>query len=821
MFACLFCLLLTPALSQYVPPSHRILTIDYDAAYVTSKVGNIAVAGTSREGRALVLALETDVRAALSPTATSGTAVGLQINIDGNSINGIQLHKRIAMRPFRYLGGSTCETTCGFSTGNNETCPVVTYLKIRGIPHANTNALPTIKQIEGSNAYGLFHVDTNPTYGTDNNCGVTYEPGNHSGTSSTTVVLALSNVVLSHNTRLPAVHVTTLKMVGSSASSTLRSTLVLLSRVVFDQNAHVALDIVSKHAPVHVQMNATHFTSNRGHGALNIQSDGTTDLNVNVNNCTFENNQATVAGSGTRFLSTGLPKHALTITSSTYRNNTVRPTGNDQSDDCQLWIRTDSTSASKSIVSPLHQEAAMFVPVLPSLCVANTITTCLKGESVDNIGQCVPCAAGSYSVGGNDAVCTMCSAGQYTATSNSATCTKCDAGQTSRGGQGGIVGAGSSRTAAGSTSCIECEKGKYSTATDSTTCKLCPPGHHASSVGSSSCVLCETGKYDSNSNVGGSAECTACGVGTFSDSTGALSCSSCQVGTYASTVGLTACALCHRGTYADGVKSTACKTCNANANMYIKTKDGLVNQTGLGGVECVRLQDNSPSAATDGMDVTLIIVLSLSITFIVVVSVVMTIWVCRSRKRRRARMVNPNFPAAESVELTGQHEEITPASIINRQFQSHDLDHDGHIDGNELTNLIREIIGMENGSEDAFVQISSILLNSSGIDSDGNGSLEKDEFTMLCLRVMRWPSHDVDVRLKRMVPNCTREEMELLKYFFSHMNRWFMRKLAELRRTEVGSQGGSFDPAEEHSRRQAEHAVANGGGSPLPGRVQT
>ena len=150
MFACLFCLLLTPALSQYVPPSHRILTIDYDAAYVTSKVGNIAVAGTSREGRALVLALETDVRAALSPTATSGTAVGLQINIDGNSINGIQLHKRIAMRPFRYLGGSTCETTCGFSTGNNETCPVVTYLKIRGIPHANTNALPTIKQIEGS-----------------------------------------------------------------------------------------------------------------------------------------------------------------------------------------------------------------------------------------------------------------------------------------------------------------------------------------------------------------------------------------------------------------------------------------------------------------------------------------------------------------------------------------------------------------------------------------------------------------------------------------------------------------------------------------------
>ena len=149
------------------------------------------------------------------------------------------------------------------------------------------------------------------------------------------------------------------------------------------------------------------------------------------------------------------------------------------------------------------------------------------------------------------------------------------------------------------------------------------------------------------------------------------------------------------------------------------------------------------------------------------------------------------------------------------------MDHDGHIDGNELTNLIREIIGMENGSEDAFVQISSILLSSSGIDSDGNGSLEKDEFTMLCLRVMRWPSHDVDVRLKRMVPNCTREEMELLKYFFSHMNRWFMRKLAELRRTEEGSQGGSFDPAEEHSRRQAEHAVVNGGGSPLPGGVKT
>lgn len=102
--------------------------------------------------------------------------------------------------------------------------------------------------------------------------------------------------------------------------------------------------------------------------------------------------------------------------------------------------------------------------------------------------------------------------------------------------------------------------------------------------------------------------------------------------------------------------------------------------------------------------------------------------------------------------------------------------------------------------------ISNILLTSSIIDSDGNGTLEKDEFTMLCLRVMRWPIHDVDKRIQRMVPKGTEEQHNLLKFFFSHMNRWFMRKLNMLRSSESSeSLGGHLlDPAEEHSIREAE-----------------
>ena len=70
----------------------------------------------------------------------------------------------------------------------------------------------------------------------------------------------------------------------------------------------------------------------------------------------------------------------------------------------------------------------------------------------------------------------------------------------------------------------------------------------------------------------------------------------------------------------------------------------------------------------------------------------MMVWIVRQRKRRLARMVNPNFPDS-TTEMIATSNEITPASIINEQFLSHDLDHDGHIDATELKNLIEEIIG--------------------------------------------------------------------------------------------------------------------------------
>jgi hypothetical protein len=122
------CYLHTVATSQFIPPAHRMHTIQFDSSYVTAKVGNIAVAGTSREGRAMKLALETNVRTALSPNAGINDSVGLNIMIDRNSLNGVEMHTRIAMRPLKYFTGGNCETACL----NNETCPQVTYLRIEG-----------------------------------------------------------------------------------------------------------------------------------------------------------------------------------------------------------------------------------------------------------------------------------------------------------------------------------------------------------------------------------------------------------------------------------------------------------------------------------------------------------------------------------------------------------------------------------------------------------------------------------------------------------------------------------------------------------------
>jgi hypothetical protein len=808
---------------------HQMHHITFDGAYVQSIVGRVSVSGTTREGRAFVTALSTDVRAQFTPTLPTSDAAGLRITIDGSTIPEIQLHRRIALRPLLRLTGTTCETVCGATTGNNETCPLVTYLEIIGIPDATSSALPSLRQITGSAAAGIFYLDTNPTDIENNNCGVSYEPGDRKGMSSPQVIISLRDIILSHSSSslLPAVYATTSSR-SVSGTTTDRTALLLLSGVVLrgGDGSPSMISLTSRNSALLAQMNGTSFLDNKRmlESALSIAAAGDARMFVSLDNCLFRSNTSpSSGGSALSLVASSIARHHLKITFSTFTNNQVTnaaantantantaATAASSTSDCQLWVRTDSTVASKSVLMN-----TLFSPVLPSFCAAQTVTRCVSGNGMSEVGMCVQCPIGRFAIGGDDATCSECLRGQYAASKGSTKCSQCAAGKTS-GSPSDISTSGTATATAtatgggdrmngnygvsGAAGCVNCRSGKYAATPASAKCTECASGTHVSSSGATSCIECATGKYVANL---GSVVCSDCARGTFTSSVGATACVGCGIGKYTNALASKTCLQCQVGTYAAVTSLSACKPCAGASNITVAA-DGTRNTTTLGSVACARRSPVTPSSSSSNEVEHLIIPLVIvGVVVIVMFIVVMGYWVYIQKRRRSARMVNPNFPVApvdeHGTELVAEQ---TPASIIQAQFRSHDLDADGHIDLDELINLVREIIGVEAASEDALQQISNILMGS--VDSDGNGSLEQDEFTMLCLRVMRWPATDVDQRLMRMVPTANDEERELLKFFFQHMNRWFMRKIAVLRREEEGSPDGAFDPAEENSRREAE-----------------
>ena len=850
------------------PHQHRLHTILFDSDYVQSKVGRTSIVGQTREGRAFVTALETDVRNALSPTAAATDSVGLSITIDATTVPEIQLHQRITFRPLRHLPETTspdaparCETTCGDGTlNNNETCPILTYLEIIGRPHSTTASYPTLRQIDNSPAYGLFHIDTNPTDDLDsdtNNCGVTYETNvNRQAKSSTQIILSLKNVVLSHTLHVfPAIFMTTVQRsdVLSNANNPLRSSLLLLSNVVLqngdgNNGSPSVISLLAKDASISASINHTIIQNNVNLMASalfmsNLGGDTTVQLNAQLNNCTFRDNTNGLRSITSSALSltslSPIGQHNLILKDSTFQSNTNGAPSSSSSSTCQIWIRTNSVQTLKSNIID-----TIFEPTpLDTFCVAQTVTPCLRGEGMVQIGTCTSCSKGKYSLGGNNAECLDCVGGQYSANVGSSSCNKCVAGKTSgvlndnsginSGGKRNQVGG-----VRGASICVDCSAGTYASVQGSAICMECAAGKSSRRPSSSSstsedgedgdgnsgdaavggavlCFDCEMGKYASDI---GNEICSNCAIGLYQNNLNQVLCFNCALGKYSNSIGSKSCIDCEAGTYTNTKASTTCKICLGDGNIT-KTNKNILNATGIGNIDCVPIPPTPSTTNEDLNDSILIPIVIGVVSFILVVSVVMGYWVVVQRNRRMARMILPEFPDGGEDQGVEMITERTPASIIQDQFDSHDTDHDGHIDFDELINLVREIIGVTNASEDAFQQIATILLKS--VDTDGNGTLEQDEFTMLCLRVMRWPSHDVDSRLIRMVPHANNEERELLKYFFSHMNRWFMRKLSVIRRNSQinlenghgvnspGSEGSHFDPAEENDRREAEAVSFN------------
>ena len=217
---------------------------------------------------------------------------------------------------------------------------------------------------------------------------------------------------------------------------------------------------------------------------------------------------------------------------------------------------TCSSSTSSDEVTCRCSDETQRYDVMTSSC----ISSCMSGEKWESvishvydsinsdIGRCVPCSSGTFSIGSIDGwmdTCLNCSAGKYVATNGSSACLQCDVGTYT--------------ATQGKSACDLCSTGTYSEfSKGSSTCRNCTEGTYADSNGTSACFQCDAGKYAFEK---GKSECDKCPTGTYSEfSKGSMACLECSPGTYSSE-GSAMCSSCPRGRYSMHNASTQCDVC--------------------------------------------------------------------------------------------------------------------------------------------------------------------------------------------------------------------------------------------------------------------
>jgi CRP-like cAMP-binding protein len=119
-----------------------------------------------------------------------------------------------------------------------------------------------------------------------------------------------------------------------------------------------------------------------------------------------------------------------------------------------------------------------------------------------------------------------------------------------------------------STSCQECEKGRYGLRKGLSQCAFCPAGRYNDETGQNSsttgCQECDAGKYSSQEGSEREADCRKCDRGkssSFVGRTSANECISCIAGKFAETQGSVECTFCDFGKFTDEIGSEECKKC--------------------------------------------------------------------------------------------------------------------------------------------------------------------------------------------------------------------------------------------------------------------
>jgi hypothetical protein len=149
--------------------------------------------------------------------------------------------------------------------------------------------------------------------------------------------------------------------------------------------------------------------------------------------------------------------------------------------------------------------------------------------------------------------CVSCNPGTYTSVNGSIDCLECSAGTYA--------------PSYGSSSCIDCPINSYRNITmkPANACWPCPPGYEAPTNGSTSCNRCLAG----TSNPYHGSYCLPCGAGYYADEEGMIQCKPCMAGTFSNKTAAKSasqCEPCPQGTFAFqtdvGANSDAvCKSC--------------------------------------------------------------------------------------------------------------------------------------------------------------------------------------------------------------------------------------------------------------------
>jgi predicted outer membrane repeat protein len=206
-----------------------------------------------------------------------------------------------------------------------------------------------------------------------------------------------------------------------------------------------------------------------------------------------------------------------------------------------------------------------------STCMDCSPGTFSSSEGASDPSDCILCYAGSYSESVATSECSLCDTGAFSSCIGSTLCIQCQAGEfsTLRGANESyacISCAAGTYSFTGAEECLECESGTFSSL-HSSACAACSAGTYSTvsmAIDNASCVLCEPGTFSKE----GASLCSSCGPGTFSSAEGRTSpedCSSCEAGTYSVIAGATSsstCAECGAGSYS-GPGALTCFVCRS------------------------------------------------------------------------------------------------------------------------------------------------------------------------------------------------------------------------------------------------------------------